>query len=156
MGLFDSLKSKVNTKSSGKYTVLVVDNEADTLEFLKSLLESEGYSVITAISADDAWVKLKENNIDLVLLDIMMPGMPAQELVEKISSNEKLKGTKVIYVSAMLRSEYQHGSSENETVVVDPTTFRISSIDKDKVFDYIEKPFSNELLLKKIQTALKK
>lgn len=68
----------------GKH-VLCVDDDPDILKVRKLLLESKGYSVITAGSGHQALERIsKEPDIDLVLLDYRMPGMNGDELAQKL------------------------------------------------------------------------
>jgi DNA-binding NtrC family response regulator len=64
--------------------ILVVDDEVDFLEVVKLRLESNGHEVLTASSGEDALKKLKDNKVDTVLLDILMPGMDGLEVLKKI------------------------------------------------------------------------
>ena len=71
-------------KNKKKGKVLVVDDEADNRQTVKTVLESEGYAVVTAVSGDDCLKKLEKEDPDLVLMDIMMPGTPVMEVVKHI------------------------------------------------------------------------
>ena len=64
--------------------IMVVDDEADIRSSVKTILEKEGYEVITAVNGDDCLKKLEKGKPDLILLDIMMPGTPVREIVKKI------------------------------------------------------------------------
>jgi DNA-binding response OmpR family regulator len=106
--------------------ILVVDDEPINTRLLKFLLSDEGYEVMTAASADEALDVLNHDDFDLLLLDIMMPGMDGLELCRQIRSRSQ---TPIIFVTS--RGEV-----------------------KDKVIglraggdDYISKPFDpNEVL----------
>ncbi|MCK4602568.1 MAG: response regulator, partial [Phycisphaerae bacterium] len=75
-------KHKVS-KSSGK-TVLVVDDSTDYLESTKTLLEREGHRVLCAESGEEALQILRENHVDLILLDYYMPKMTGEEVVKRL------------------------------------------------------------------------
>ena len=106
--------------------ILVVDDEPINTRLLKFLLSDEGYEVMTAASADEALDVLNQDDFDLLLLDIMMPGMDGLELCRQIRLRSQ---TPIIFVTS--RGEV-----------------------KDKVIglraggdDYISKPFDpNEVL----------
>jgi DNA-binding response OmpR family regulator len=106
--------------------ILVVDDEPTNTKLLKFLLSDEGYEVTTAASADEALDVLNNNDFDLLLLDIMMPGMDGLDLCRRIRLTSQ---TPIIFVTS--RGEV-----------------------KDKVIglraggdDYISKPFDpNEVL----------
>jgi len=115
-------------------TIMIVDDEPHMVELEKAILEAEGFSTITALSGEQALKLLKTIKPDLVILDMMMPGMSGREVCEKIRSNPKTKNLKVIFV----------------------TVARFSDIGKDKlkgmdVLDYITKPFDNEEFVKRVK-----
>ena len=64
--------------------ILVVDDELSMREFLKILLEKEGYSVTTAADATKAISMLKKDSFELVISDVKMPGIGGLPLLEKI------------------------------------------------------------------------
>ena len=65
-------------------TILVVDDELSMREFLKILLEKEGYEISTASEASSAIELIKGQNFDLVISDIKMPGMGGLSQLKKI------------------------------------------------------------------------
>ena len=80
--------------------VLCVDDDPDTLKVRKLLLESRGYSVLTATSGQEALNLISPTaSVDLVLLDYVMPGMNGDELAEKV--RKKFPALPVIAVSAV-------------------------------------------------------
>lgn len=79
--------------------ILVVDDEPDVRDTIKTVLEKKGYQVITAISADEGLKKWEAEKPDLVLMDIMMPGTPVKDIIPKMT------GTKVAYISVVRTSE---------------------------------------------------
>ena len=64
--------------------LLCVDDDPETLRIRKLLLESKGYSVLTATSGEGALKLLSKTHVDLVLLDYLMPGMNGAELAEAV------------------------------------------------------------------------
>lgn len=112
-------------------TILVVDDEADIRETIKTVLTKEGYKVITAVSADDALKKYSTTKPALILMDIMMPGTPVKDVVPK------LKGAKVAYLSVVRTSEAGK-----------------DLIKKLKPLDYIEKPIETPIFKRKIKKIL--
>jgi CheY-like chemotaxis protein len=73
----------VSANSNGK-VILCVDDEAVGLSVRKMLLESRGYRVLTAESGADALVLFSSENLDLVILDYLMPGMNGDVVAEKM------------------------------------------------------------------------
>ncbi len=57
------------------FQILVVDDDKNTRRLLRAVLEQNGYTVITAANGEDAMDQLAQHAVDLVVLDIMMPGM---------------------------------------------------------------------------------
>ncbi|MFA5176081.1 MAG: response regulator [Candidatus Nanoarchaeia archaeon] len=110
-------------------TILIVDDEADIRNTLKTILEKNKYKVITAVNGDDCLKKLKTVKPDLILMDIMMPGTPVREIIPKI------KDTKIAYLSVVRTSE-----AEKEDLM-----------QSKNIVDFIQKPFSVEDLLKRIK-----
>src|SRR5574341_840451 len=86
----------------GKPKILVVDDEQLNVELLDGMLSME-YDVITAFDGCEALAKLEKNHPDLVLLDIMMPGMNGYEVCRKIKSNER--SIPVVMVTALKERE---------------------------------------------------
>lgn len=114
-------------------TVLIVDDELDIRETAKLILEKNGYKVITAVNGDDCLKQLKKTKPDVILLDVMMPGMPVKEVVEKIPV-----GIKIIYCTVVKMSE-----AEKENL-----------FKGKKVVDYIEKPYDIKDMLNRIKKTI--
>lgn len=117
--------------------IMVVDDEKNFLALLISLLKENGYSVIPAHNGKEALAKLKKTKPDLVLLDIMMPGMGGVEVCEKIRANPKTGNLKIIFLTVVPFSESG-----------------MQNLKKFNVLDYIVKPFENKDLLTRIKRAL--
>ena len=85
---------------NNNYKILLVDDELDTLEFLRYNFEKEGYRVFTATNGiEGKTVALKELP-DLLILDIMMPGMDGIELCSSLKSLPEFKDAIVIFLTA--------------------------------------------------------
>jgi two-component system, OmpR family, response regulator CpxR len=69
-----------------KRTILCVDDNEQSLSIRKVLLETRGYRVVTCQSGDDALTRFKRGGIDLVLADLIMPGLDGAKLIEEIKS----------------------------------------------------------------------
>jgi DNA-binding response OmpR family regulator len=109
--------------------ILVVDDEEDIRNTVKTVLEKEGYEVVLAINGDDALKKWKASKPDLVLMDIMMPGTPVRDIVPK------MKSAKIAYLSVVRTSE-----AEKEDLM------------KSKnIVDFIQKPFDIKALTAKVK-----
>lgn len=117
--------------------ILIVDDEPHIIELEKGVLESEGFEVITAENGEEGLAALEKTIPDLVILDMMMPGMSGREVCEKIRQNPKTASLKVVFVTVARFSELGKESLSNL-----------------KVSDYITKPFDNKDLVAKIRKAL--
>jgi len=85
--------------------ILIVDDEVDILSSVKEVIESMGYEGKTAISGGKALKQLKQEHFDLVLLDMLMPEMSGEEILEKIRADPKLKSQKVAFLTVVRLGE---------------------------------------------------
>jgi CheY-like chemotaxis protein len=81
-------------------TILVVDDNRDNVEIMRALLESRGYTVAEASDGKMALAKLEDIRPDLVLLDVMMPGMDGWQVCRTIKSHPSFGSTRVVMVTA--------------------------------------------------------
>jgi len=80
--------------------ILVVDDDPDALEIVGTFLESRGYRVATAPDGRQALAKVEELRPDLVLLDVMMPGMDGWEVCRLIKNHPEYGDTRVVMLTA--------------------------------------------------------
>lgn len=120
-----------------KNRILVVDDEQDLLEILKSNLETEGYEVSTACSAEEA-LTLNVGEFDLLLLDVMMGGMSGFAMAKKLKSDPATEHIPIVFLTAR--------DTENDTV----TGFNLGAD------DYISKPFSIREVLVRVRAVLRR
>jgi DNA-binding response OmpR family regulator len=85
-------------------TILVVDDDPNSLDIVRTYLEARGYPVATAINGRDALDKLEQVRPALVLLDVMMPGMDGWEVARVIKNHPDFGDTRVVMLTA--RSDY--------------------------------------------------
>lgn len=83
-----------------KHKILLVDDEPDILEFISYNLKKEGYKVYTALSGDKAIEIANEKNPDLIVLDIMMPGIDGVEVCRQLRSKKIFKDTLIVFLTA--------------------------------------------------------
>lgn len=83
-----------------KKRILVVDDEVGALTLIGIMLERGGFSVIKAKNADDALAVLDQNLPDLIILDVMMPGMNGIDLCREIRTRGETSTTPVLILSA--------------------------------------------------------
>ena len=115
---------------------MVVDNEPDIVDLTRTVLEIGGYNVIPAYSGEECLKKLDKNKVDLILLDIMMPGMSGWDVFNRIK--KKNSEMKIAFMSVLEISD------KRKQVLLD-----------EGLSDYIMKPFDKESLLNKIDKILK-
>ncbi|MFH0869558.1 MAG: response regulator [archaeon] len=126
-------------KSDMPATIMIVDDEPHIVELEKAILEASGFKTMTAGGGADALKLLEKNKPDLVILDMMMPGMSGREVCEKIRKNPKTQNLKVIFVTVARFSEVGKLSLKGMNVL-----------------DYITKPFDNEDFLNRIKKIVSK
>ena len=118
-------------------TLLVVDDIPDNLRLLLNFLGKQGFKVLIGQDGKEAINTAEFAQPDLILLDVMMPGMDGFEVCKTLKNNETTKDIPIIFMTA-----------------------RTDSVDKLKGFelgaaDYIGKPFEQEEVLARINTQLK-
>jgi CheY-like chemotaxis protein len=87
--------------NDAKTVVLIADDEPSTLALLGRHLRSRGYSVLEAADGDEAWELAHEHLPDLVILDVMMPGMSGWEVCRKVREAVSLAHTGVIMLTGI-------------------------------------------------------
>ncbi|MEE9614783.1 MAG: response regulator [Thermodesulfobacteriota bacterium] len=105
-----------------KKTVLVVDDEEGIRLLYKEELEEEGCKVELAASGEEALEKLSKNGIDLVLLDIKMPGVDGVEVLRMVK--EKWKDLPVILCTAYPHYKHEFGTWASDAYIVKSSDLR--------------------------------
>lgn len=116
--------------------ILTVDDDENTRKMLSFLFVAKGFKVISAKDGIDAFEILKLTKPDVIILDIMMPGMGGFELCKRIKADNNLKEIPIIVLTALASSEDRE---------------RAFSLG---VYDYLEKPFRPHDLVRKITEVL--
>ncbi|NOR46039.1 MAG: response regulator [Candidatus Delongbacteria bacterium] len=115
--------------------ILLVEDEIDISEIIKINLEAQGYSIDTAISAEEA-LKIPLNDYNLFIFDIMLENMTGIELAKIVKSKDILKNIPIIFLTAKNTEENKLAGFE---------------IGAD---DYITKPFSVKELIARVKAIL--
>jgi len=112
--------------ADSKATILVVDDNTDNVEILRAFLESRGFAVSEARDGRAALAKMEEVKPDLVLLDVMMPGMDGWEVCRVIKQHPQLGDTKVVMVTAKggFEDKFEGLRSGADDYVVKPVDFK--------------------------------
>jgi CheY-like chemotaxis protein len=122
--------------ASSPFRILVVDDLSDNLFLLRTVLEAEGYEVDTANSGRSALEKLEGSPPDLILMDVMMPGMNGYETTQRIRQNQTLPFIPIMLVTAHEDAEAVQGLALGAN-------------------DFIRKPIEFDKLLARIEAFLR-
>lgn len=117
-------------------TVLVIDDDADTREILTRALERAGYVVVTAIDGPSGLALAETRAIDVILLDVMMPGMDGLTVCATLRGHERTRPIPVILLTA------------KDDVATRATGMRLG------VSEYIPKPVSLHEVLTRVRSQL--
>ncbi len=120
-----------------KPVILVVDDQPQDIELLEAHLLPQGYEVVKAENGEEALEKLSGNEVDLVLLDVMMPRMSGFEVLEKIRANKKTRLIPVVMLTMLKETED-----------------RVKALEAG-CDDFISKPFDKHELLVRIKSLLR-
>ena len=121
-----------------KPKILVIEDEADILEVITYNLEREGHKVISCRNGEQGLSRIRTDNPDLVILDLMLPGMDGVEVCRQVKSDPVTRAIPVIMVTA---------KAEESDIVLG------LGIGAD---DYITKPFSPKELVARVKVVLRR
>jgi len=116
--------------------ILIIDDESTHLLLLQTILQDEGYNTEITENPQKGLELLKDNNYQVLILDIMMPGMDGFEVFEKIRKDKKLKKLHVIIISAKTDS------------------WSIKNAMDRGAFDYLTKPINIQDVKNKVKSAM--
>lgn len=119
-----------------EFKLLVVDDVQTNVLLLKALLGKEGYGILVANNGQEALEVIRNENPDLILLDVMMPGMDGFEVAERLKSEEFRCEIPIIFLTAL---------DDTQSIV---NGFKLG------VGDFISKPFWKEELMVRIKHQL--
>jgi PAS domain S-box-containing protein len=120
-----------------KPVILVVDDQPQNIELLEAYLVPQGYEIVKAANGEEALVKLAGDQIDLILLDVMMPGMDGFEVTRRVRQDNTHRLLPIILVTAL------RGPKD-----------RVKGIEAG-CDDFISKPFDEMELLARVRSLLK-
>lgn len=115
--------------------ILVVDDDQDINRLISTILKKKGHDVTSAYSGTEAELLINMNTYDLVILDLMLPGLTGEEVIERL---RKVSNIPVIVLSAK-------GAMEDKVEVL--------NLGAD---DYITKPFENEEIIARVNSQLRR
>ena len=112
-------------------TILIVEDDMDLHHLIREILEKENYRILNSYSGTEALMLIEKEKIDLILLDLMLPGLNGEEIIKKV------KKTAIIVISAKISPE------DKVNVLLNGAN------------DYITKPFDTKELLARVKVQLK-
>jgi DNA-binding response OmpR family regulator len=125
--------------------ILVVDDDPDMREALQMILESVGYMVVMAEDGEKCLSKLKEEQPDLLILDLLMPRMDGFEVCKALKDPRYAKYARVPII---ILSSVQEGVSQRR--------YELETGVQLDVDDYVEKPIESSVLLERVGKILKR
>lgn len=125
-----------STQNDDRPRILIVDDERININILNNLLKHD-YKLMAATSGEQALKAAVDGQPDLILLDILMPGMDGHQVCRKLKSNPATQTIPIIFITAM-------GDAENETI-----GFALGAV------DYISKPFNNAVVKARVGVHLR-
>ncbi len=120
------------------FSILIIDDEEDIRDILKYNLEKDGFSVDIASNGEDGLLKIKRNIPDLLILDVMMPGMDGIEVCEMIRSTPEFEHIIICLLTAR-NEDYS----------------QIAGLDSG-ADDYVSKPVKPKVLISRINALLRR
>ena len=123
---------------NSKFKILIVDDEKDIIEFLQYNFEKEGFNVFTALNGTDGKKIARKEHPDLIILDIMMPGMDGVELCKELRDLPEFDKSLIIFLTARGEDYSQIAGFE---------------VGAD---DYITKPVRPRVLIARVKALLKR
>ena len=123
---------------AGRQVILIVEDEKDLVNLMQFNLQASGFDTIAALNGEEALALLRERTFDLVLLDLMLPGVPGTEVCRQLKSSPRTGNVPVIMVTA--RGE------EIDRVV----GFELGAD------DFVTKPFSMRELILRVRAVLRR
>ena len=121
-----------------KKRILVVDDEEDILELVKYNLAKEGYHITGALTGEDSLNKAQTEAFDLIVLDLMLPGIDGLDVAKRLKSSPKTAQIPIVMLSA---------KGEEADIV---TGLELGAD------DYITKPFSPRIMIARVRAALRR
>jgi two-component system phosphate regulon response regulator PhoB len=121
-----------------KEKILVVDDEEDILELVRYNLDREGYQVVCAISGEEALAAAASERVDLIILDLMLPGIDGLEVARRLKQNTATREIPIVMLTA---------KGEEADVVAG------LELGAD---DYVTKPFSPRILIARMKAVIRR
>jgi two-component system response regulator VicR len=121
-----------------KKRILCIEDEPAIIDLIRLILERKGFHVLGAVGGQEGLEAIRRERPDMILLDIMMPGMDGWEVYRQMKADETLRDTPVIVITAKAQS-------------ID----KVLGLHIARVDDYITKPFGPQELVESVERVLK-
>jgi CheY-like chemotaxis protein len=120
-------------KESVSKTILVVDDDIITQNLLRSTLSQAGYSVVVASNGEEGISRASEQPPDLIVLDIIMPGMGGGDVAGFLQMNPETQKIPIIFLSSLISENQKKPNSKRDAMI------------------YLSKPYNRDELLNEIR-----
>jgi two-component system alkaline phosphatase synthesis response regulator PhoP len=134
----EDVKTRIRNLSETRPKVLIIDDEMDTLLPLKRSLEIENYIVVEALNGQEALKKVKKEIPDIIILDLMLPGMDGYEVCSILKNDALTKNIPIIMLTAR-----------------DNVTDRVKGLESG-ADDYVAKPYNLHEVKARIKSVLRR
>jgi DNA-binding response OmpR family regulator len=124
------------TENINSHSILIVDDNSNNLEVLSETLTRAGFQIAVAIDGESALEQVQYHQPELILLDVMMPGIDGYQTCERIKSNTNTFDIPIIFMTALSDTEHKIRG------------FALGAV------DYITKPFQREEVLARVRVQL--
>jgi PAS domain S-box-containing protein len=148
------LKNQIQKRREmkAKPVILVVDDQPQNIELLEAYLVPQGYEIVSAANGEEALEKLSGNQIDLILLDVIMPGMDGFEVTRRVRQDDKIRLLPIILITVLREAEdrikgIEAGCDEFISYPVDKMELlaRVRSLLKVKAYNDLMSNYRKEL-----------
>ncbi len=120
-----------------KKTILIIDDEPDTLTFFSTVLEDNGYNTILAENGDEGLKRLKEQKPDLITLDISMPEMSGVKYYRTLRDSEEWKSIPIIIITGV-SSDFKKFISTRKQVPP-PDGYISKPVEEEELIELVKK-----------------
>jgi CheY-like chemotaxis protein len=118
------------------HKILIIDDDIIAQNMLRSTLSGAGYSVIAALNGDDGIGKAAQEQPDLIILDIMMPGMDGADVASFLKTNPETATIPIIFLSSLITKKGERTGAKDNT-----TTYLSKPFNKDELLTEVKKHF---------------
>ena len=116
--------------------ILVIDDEADTVIYMETLLQDNGYDTVSASDGQEGMEKVKSENPDLVVLDVSMPEKSGMRFFKEVKSDQDLQSIPVVFVTGVTGYAQDKDALRkfigSRSSIPDPEGFFSKPIDRDE------------------------